>query len=303
MVGALATDPNLDQLVARRKKIKQRMRSGRGNRAKLQERLGNVKGQIQDIRGGAMSVDPVQGGFQELTDKYNQSISGIFERLGNQGSFEPGDYGELRQRGENVAMDSFNRQMNPVFEQQQGQFEQRMAERGIPVGSELYNRQMQEMQNNQNAARQNAMTSAFSQGANEANTAYNQQLTQYQMPTNQLAAMSPYYNVQGQHAMQQGQQQFLGGQAQLDRQHQMDLAKQGNRFALQQIAATPRGGGGGYNGMPLDQQMQLMDREFYNNMVLSQMNQGNQMPLPSAGSGFTQGFGAGIGMGLGSGLR
>lgn len=237
--------------------------------------------------------------------------AGLMDQIGQQvqgGGFQPQNYNAdqympMRQQATDVVMGEFERQNAPIFKQQQSELESRLAERGIPVGSELYEREMNRLSDQQQGQRQSAQANAFQMGAQEQAQSFGQAYQGYQLPTQQVAALSPYYN-----AFQQGQQfdknlGFQAGQSALDREHDIRLSKMGHKQNLAQIAATPRGGGGGgAPGLTYDQRLGLMDRDFYNNMVLQGMQQGQQMPLPNASSGFGQGLGTGVGAGLATAL-
>lgn len=270
------------------------------------------------------SVDP--------DPNFEQAMGNVFQRFGQQGDFNPNlpdvpqDYGAMRQKAEQMAMDSFERNMTPQFQREEAEFRQRMAEQGVPETSEGYQRQYMDLKNQQNAARQNAATSAFQAGQGEQAQAFGQamqgrqnafgeQFQSYQLPMAQMNAMSPFYASNLQNQQFGTNLNFLGNQNNINRQHDFDLAAQQNKFARQQMRLgaqlNPRGGGGGGGGgggMSMQDRMNLMNQEFYNNMVLQSMqNGGQQMPLPGYGGGFTQGFGSGVGMGtmagLGGGLK
>lgn len=328
----------VDDLNAQKARTEAEIAKRGGNAPNLQARLEQInqsiaaQGQAQQTQQQQQQQMPDAQGFGQATGQANQYMQNVFNALQSQGQFNPQglpqlgqDYSQMRQQAEQVAMDSFNRNMQPRFQQEEADFRQRMAEQGVDETSESFQRQFKDLKDNQNNAFLNAQSQAFQLGQGEQAQAYgqnlasrgqmfNEQFQGYQLPLAQLNAMAPYYGYQNQANMQLGQQNWQGGQNALDRSHQMGLAQfqQGGamdlqrlqgRQALQQIAATPRGGGGGYNGMPLDQQLQLLDRQFYNQMVLQGMQNGQQVPLPGAAGGFMQGMAQGAGAGLGSALR
>jgi len=63
---------------------------------------------------------------------------------------------------------AFDTRNQPLFQHQSDQFEQDMQNRGIPVGSDLYNRQKLALQNQQSDATQQAHIAATSQAAQNA---------------------------------------------------------------------------------------------------------------------------------------
>ena len=72
-----------------------------------------------------------------------------------------------RSHVENSLYDRFAQVNEPLFERQQAQFREQMANKGIPVGSESYNRQFEQLQRAQNDARQAARTQAIGLGGQE----------------------------------------------------------------------------------------------------------------------------------------
>lgn len=70
----------------------------------------------------------------------------------------------------NKALGSYNRSMQDQYKQQDTDFEQQMANRAIPLGSDLYNNLKAQTQKSRDAAEQNAMDSAYSGAAQNATT-------------------------------------------------------------------------------------------------------------------------------------
>lgn len=206
---------------------------------------------------------------------FNDAMNGAFTNFNNMGEFTPqvepmpqmpgGDYSQMRQQAEKVAMDSFNRNMQPQFEREQQAFRQRMAEQGVPETSEAYQRQYSDMMAQQNSARQNAMTSAFQAGQGEQAQAYGQSAQNYQLglagrdqqfnqgyqtwrsPLDQMSAISPFYNTNRQLT-------FEEQEAQRNRDWQDQTAAQNQKWNRSNmkyqanLANRGRGGGGGGGG-------------------------------------------------------
>lgn len=322
--GPLANEPgfklgtDLASLQAQQARTQAALDRRGGNARNYQTRLDQINQAISGMQ-PTPETPPTPTGetpatFEDVTHGANDTLQGTFNQIQNQGPFNPQSYAPSfdaqRQRAEQVAMDSFNRNMAPRFQREEADFRQRMAEMGVPEGSEGYQQQYRDMKEAQNAAYQNAMTGAFQQGQGEQAQAWGQSFQGYQLPLAQLSAMSPYYGAQNAAGMQTGQQNFLAGQNELNRAWQGDQAAQDRalnqwqaKYARGTAWGAPRGGGGGGGALSYDQQLGLLDRQFYNNMVLQGLQGGQQMPLPNAGTGFAQGVGAGIGMGIGSGLR
>lgn len=80
-----------------------------------------------------------------------------------------GDFNDWRQGQIDSTYNDFTRRMDPQFAKETQDFEQQMANRGIPVGSELYNSQKQQLVQQQNDARNSALVSAQGLAGQNAN--------------------------------------------------------------------------------------------------------------------------------------
>jgi len=230
----------------------------------------------------------------------NQGMQTYMDQMQQQGAFNPGDFSAMQQQAQDSVMNNFNRQMQPQFDKQLSDFRQRMAEQGVMPGTEGYNQQEQQLMQSQNNARQSAVDQSFATGLGAQNQAFGQAATQYQMPAQMLGAYAPFYAGQAQQGLQTNQQGFLGNQAELDRQFQQDQAQRnfGYQQSLQQSA--PRGGGS--SGLSYDQQLGIVDRNFYNNMIMQGL-QNTGRTQGSTGNGFANGVATGTGAMIGSMMR
>jgi hypothetical protein len=283
-------------------------------------------------------VEPNNGmNFTTQIDKDTQGAMGnLIGQVGNMQPFQPTldampqmptqDYSAMRQAAEQNAMQSFERNMGPQFQREESEFRQRMAEQGVPETSESYRQQYNDMKNAQGSARQNAMSQAFQLGQGEQAQAYGQQaqnyqlglsgrdqqfnqgIQQYRLPMEQLNAMSPVYGQMSQNQQFGQRMNFDQQQAELDRQHQEQMAMQGYKYDRNlmklQSRLNPRGGGGGGGG---GTQANPFDRGF-DAMIMQQFaNQGQQQQqqYPGFGGGFSGGLGQGITNGtiLGLGMK
>lgn len=298
-------------LEAQQSRIQNRMdKLGPNAPGKYAKRLGKVQsalaGMPPDVSTQPVGSPDVQVGIGDINQGSLDLINQGFEQAGNVWKNNPldQDYSAMRQQATDTAMNEFDRLNAGAYKQQDDQFQQEMAQRGIQVGSDAYEQAYQRRITDPRAnARQGAMNNAFQMGQGEQQQMFNQAGFKAQLPFQQLSYMSPFYQAQMQAQQQQGQQGFLAGQNELDRQNALALQKMQGKQQLQAIRATPRGGGGG-GGLSYDQQLGLIDREFYNNAVLNGMGgYPGGYPQQSTGNQFVQGLGAGIGMGFGSGLR
>jgi len=272
-------------------------KKGAANAPRARRRLRKVNRAL-----GALGNAPEESSlfdYGQIGEQANQYLGGLFGQLQQQGPFAPGDYMESRQKAADVAMSEFDRLNRDRFAREDAQFEQRMAEQGIPLGSEKYQQLQQQRMQDRSSAIQGARSQAFQLGQGEQAQAFGQAATQYRMPMEQLSAVTPYYGYQTQQQLQQGQQGFQREMSQEQFEQQKKLAELQNQYRLQQIAATPRGGGGG--GLSYEQQLGLIDRRFFNEMVAQGLQP--QQQGPGFGGGFAQGVGQGAQLGLGAALR
>lgn len=239
-------------------------RGGLANAPRYAERLKQV--QAAQVQGGQTPTQPT---FDTTTGQANQAISGAFQNIQNLQPMNM-DYGAMRQRAEQMAMDSFNRQMQPQFQREEADWRQRMSEQGIDPNSERARKEFEQMKQQQSSMTQNAMTGAFQAGQGEQAQMFNQGVTQQMMPYQQLSSLTPYYQSQAAASLQGNQNAWQARQNALTREQQLALAKMG--------------GGGG--GMSMQDRYALMDRE--NNASMTQQtlaaflaNGGNQNTLPN----------------------
>jgi hypothetical protein len=301
-------------------------KKGANKAPKAQKRLE----QINNAR-SALTVSPGQNpaaptanptpdymqGFDDNTSRANDFMGDIFGQLKSQGQFNPGDYMQARQQASDVAMSEFNRQNQGRYAQDDAAFEQRMAEQGHDTNSERYKFEKSQRDLQRGNEIQGAQNNAFQLGQGEQAQAYGQAANTFNMPLNQLNAAQPFYGYQSQANMQQGAQNWQSGENTLDRSHQLgmqtggfdfqkELAGLQHKYNMKLQAAAPRGGGGGGGGLSYEQQMALqnnsIDKQFYNNMVLNGLQNGQQLPQGGYGQGAAQGAAQGIATGITAGL-
>lgn len=73
---------------------------------------------------------------------------------------------EARQRAENAVYNSYVDKLTPQFEQQTSDLQTRLANQGLAVGSEAYQRAMSDLQNSQNSALNQAAYASVTAGQN-----------------------------------------------------------------------------------------------------------------------------------------
>lgn len=179
--------------------------------------------------------------FNQVGDEVGQTVIDQFNRIQQQGAFNPGDYNDTYQQAFNNVMGQFNLQNQPVFERQNKDVEQMIAERGWDPTGEAANELRSNMYRDQDMARQQSMYQAEQYGRQLQQQRFDNDLTQYNVPAAQLQAFAPYYggmaDIEGQRQgaaflsqQQADQRAWQGSQAELDRQNQQRIASM-NRSA------------------------------------------------------------------------
>jgi hypothetical protein len=333
--GAFAVDPKQtpeQQLAALDKRIK----AGKATGAEKKQR-NTLFNQVQSGSNAALAVDPQKQQYDGIINQAGGVQSQLLNQAQDRGEFnpqtmgiqqfQPGDFQQQFQGAYDAAMNQFNRSSQPAFEQQNKDYEQMAAERGWDPNSEVAKNRFKQIQDNQNNARLNAQDAAYQTGLGAQNQAYTQasnsygqnlgaqgqqfgqQQTQFQMPFQNLSALSPY--LQAQYGQQMGAQQqgYTEQNAATSQDYAKELAALQQRYTMQnaKFAVANRqgpsggGGGGGGGGLTLADQIALQNNAFYNNMVLGGLNQ-PQSNVPNTGNAALQGFANGVGAGIGAGL-
>jgi len=180
----------------------------------------------------------------------------------------------------------FTKRLDPQFKQEQDDFEQQMFNRGIPLGSGLYNNQKNEMMQRQNDAKSSALVQAqgiagsnagqfFDIGSRARSQGIQDEAMRRGMSLNDYLAIS-------------GAQSGMGSQN-LQFSQAGDLQRQGADLDLRNAKQKPSGGGGGEAKSawekygftsPMDFDA-YQDERAYNNL---KRQKGLQPKGPSSGS-------------------
>lgn len=136
-------------------------------KTKLQE--GEQKKLDQDRQRDIGLGDTAQG----LADRVGKSYAEEFNLDGI--NFDPNnfDYTNERKRLEDVFLKRFDEVNNQRYSQESEGLRQSLANKGIPEGSELYNREMERLSRQQGDERRGALVDALSYGGSEADRAFN----------------------------------------------------------------------------------------------------------------------------------
>ena len=153
-----------------------------------------------------------------------------------------GDFNDWRTQQIDQTYKTFTDRQEPQFAKQREQLEQDLYNRGIPVGSGLYNQQVQELERAHNDARQAALTSAqaiagqnagqfFDIGSQARGNALQEGVFARNMPLSEMNALRGAQSGFNAQNLQYNQQRGLTG-------YEADLQ-------LRNARQMPRGGGGG----------------------------------------------------------
>lgn len=225
------------------------------------------------------------------------------------------DFADYRKQYEDSVYNNYMSRAEEEFEQRRQDTQQMLANRGIPVGSELFNQQMNNLEREIEGEKQNIRTQAMTGSLGEAQfgaalsseanqLGYNRALDAWGRP------MQTYGMLQGMQDPSMLQAQY-GNQMEKDlitanTKAQKQLAKQQHGFNLEQIRAGSGGGGGGGGGtdpyaMARFQHELGLERLAFQNALSQGQNNGKQPPAwaPVAGAA-VGGLASGIGQGIGS---
>jgi hypothetical protein len=253
-----------------------------------------LKGQIKKSGYVAKSVEtPPPPPSQE--ERVAQAGGDVFEQMSGyakqfdprtfQSQYEPVYSQEMERARQNV-LGQFERRNVEEFGRQTQELERSIAERGLDPAGEAARALRKQVTERQDLARQEALSAAENAAQGVQQQMYGQATGTALLPQ-QIASgfLDPY--------MQSQQQQFAGQQGDLAFEREKQLAAQRQKYNLQTIAKTPRGGGGG--GQQPD---------YYGQYLLGTLGQGyNQTPqinpYAAAAQGIAGGFGQTFGQNLG----
>jgi hypothetical protein len=235
-----------------------------------QKALEFLKGAGQQSVATTTPVGVTEEGFMGAGQAYQDML----QRFGGE-QYQPQFEQEMERARQNV-MGQFDRRNTQAFAQQRQDFETTMANKGVAPGSQQYQLELKSLNDRQDMARQEAM------GAAEQ-AAYGVQAQQFgqagqlaMRPYEQFGVLQQPY-LAGIGAQYQSQ---AGSQAQ---EYAKELAALDNKYKLQQIKATPRGGGGGSQIDP------------YTQMEINSLNTGYPGQQPNIGAQVVGGVVQGVG--------
>jgi hypothetical protein len=230
--GALGQDPTTQQAAGFNPERLQRRINYLQKRNPNDPRLRKLRNKLQ--AGGQVPIQE-QSPQQQLQTTSGTSAD-IFQRMGGYAQqFDPATmqsqydpiYSQEMERARQNVMGQFERQMGPEFQRQQEQFQQMAAERGLDPNSVAYKTQLQQLNERQDAARQQAMSGAESAAQGVQSQMY-QQATGLSLLPGQIAGqfMTPY-EYQQKMLQLQAQQKYESEEARRERESRERIARIG----------------------------------------------------------------------------
>ena len=217
------------------------------------------------------------------------SMMDYLGQLQKQGAFNPGDYANDYQAAYQNVYDQFEAQNAQQFAQEAEGVEEMIAQRGIDPAGRQAERLRAQMATNQGGLRRQAQLAAEQAGRAVEQQRFERDLTTYNVPTQQIAALSGLFSGQLGSVEAQRQRDFESAEAKKQRDQAMKIAEM-----------NKGGGGGGADPFALMEAEYKYKRDLLYDQATLQGNQGKgQNPLNAAAGGFAQGFGAGLGSNLG----
>lgn len=157
---------------------------------------------------GRQLLDNQNNASLGLGSTINSALGRVQDTMGQQ--FNP----NLPQVGINAGQnyqDAYMERLRPQIEQGQEALDVKLANAGIPIGSEAYRRAQLTQGQRENDLRLGATTQGFGVGLQANQNAYNQAMTNYNMPLNTLSALRSGSQVQNPTFVNSAQQATTGG--------------------------------------------------------------------------------------------
>lgn len=294
-----------------------------GNQTYSYDENGNLvkKSQLSDPM--QQRFDAGQTREMNLLNQQNQAIS----QFGQQGALNydglpslANDFSQDRNRIEDSVYNRFDRRMGDRFSQQQEELQQQLANRGIPMGSERYNEEMNRFNQSKNDAYLDAKSQAVQMGGAEQQNMFNMNLTGRQQGINERTNQfyQPLQTAQTLQGMQQGvinpqfQPMYQAGIAPTDVQGTASNFYNTNTNAATQqaqidasranaglSASTSRANNSASNAAALQRQREAQAHQAALAAQQAQNQPKQPNPWASAGAGFVSGLGSGLGNAFG----
>jgi hypothetical protein len=235
-----------------------------------------------------------------INTEVSKSMEDYLNELQAQGAFNPGDYQQDYQDAYRNVYDQFEAQNAQQFALEAEGVEEMIAQRGIDPAGRQAERLRAQMAQNQGNLRRQAQLAAEQAGRAVEQQRFERELTTYNVPTQQIAALSGLFSGQVGSVEAARQREFGSTDQEKQRVFEAEQEKLRREQAMKIAEMNKRGGGGGPDPFAVMEAEYRLKRDLLYDQatILGQQNNG-QNPLNSAASGFGQGFGAGLGANLG----
>jgi hypothetical protein len=231
MKTAMGRDPSMQQASGFNPDRLQRRINYLQKRNPNDPRLRNLRNRLK-TGGGRSDFERMNPGqqAQQLAGTSGQ----VFEQMaGYAQGFDPSTmqsqydpiYSQEMERARQNVMGQFERQMAPEFQRQQEQFQQMAAERGLDPNSVAYKTQLQQLNERQDAARQQAMSSAEQAAQGVQQTMFSQAGQMAMMPGQIAGQFQDPYRLNYAQMLEQQKMAFEAKQAELERQNRLQIAR------------------------------------------------------------------------------
>lgn len=178
MARGLLSNPVTPRQIARNQYLQKQGVQSQGGNKRQRQRPG--KGPLPMGQNAQALLDQQQqgdlnlgGAALGLQDRINQSYAEPFDWNSLPSAPVTGDYNAWVKEQQANYNKAFDERTDPVFQAQQKDFDQSMIERGIPMGSELYNSQLKQLRQDQNDARTQAYAAGQGQAIQGAESLFN----------------------------------------------------------------------------------------------------------------------------------
>lgn len=236
-----------------------------------EEKFANMKAQDQRR---AMEIDAMEQ-YRRMMDQ-----ASTFDPNKPFAGYEMG-FGEARDKAYSDVMSQFNRSMEPEFQRQNAEFQQRMADQGLDPASGAYQAQYKALADAQNNARLNAQSQASQQAYQVQQQAFGQGQVATMMPFEQWQASKEPFILPYQQAGDVNLANIQGSW-----QQKMQAAQ--NAAAIQQANI------GASSAMNIERLRQEQENERFRRQQMGNYPSGNQPKKPNFGDGVQSGLPGGI---------
>ena len=245
--------------------------------------LGNYKAPTPEEKFANMNAEDQRRAMEiDAMEQYRRMMdqASTFDPNKPFAGYEMG-FGEARDKAYGDVMSQFNRSMEPEFQKQNAEFQQRMVDQGLDPNSGAYQAQYKALADAQNNARLNAQSQASQQAYQVQQQAFGQGQAATMMPFEQWQASKEPFILPYQQAGDVNLANIQGSWQQ-------------KMQAAQNAAAIHQANIGAGSAMNIERLRQDREDERRRRELLNQFPSGNQPKQPSFRDGVQSGLPSGI---------